>query len=139
MFDEEQLKNPPPKEVDPFDFGNCDVPQLIMLRQRIEALLPARKLTDIDLETEIVLQLTQAKHLQSAVLADSHCPANQKAQVANSCAAVLDQLIKMQVKLYDAERMKAIEQSLIKAVKTLPVEAQQMFFVEYERIHGEGT
>jgi len=112
---------------------------LLDLRGRIDAHLPALKLTDLNLETEIVIQYQQAKALLGRVIASDTVPTNQKAQVANSCTAILDQLSKMQIRLYSSERFKAIEQVLIKALRTLPTATQEQFFVDYERLHAEET
>lgn len=109
-----------------------DINALLRARAEIDARLPASKLADLDLETEVVLQYQQTKQLLLDVLGGSS-PANQKAQVANSCASILDQLIKMQARLYSAERLKAIEAALIKTLKTLPQDTQEAFFVQYER------
>jgi hypothetical protein len=139
LFNAEKLDGPLPSPAKGYDLDKMDVAELLELRQRIEARLPARKLEDIDLEQEIVFQYQGSKALLAKVTGDDGTPANQKAQVANSCASVLDQLLKMQTRIYSAERIKAIEQALVKAVKTLPVEAQQQFFVDYERISAEGV
>lgn len=133
-FADDALDSPEPPS-DPL--AELDTAGLLDLRGRIDAHLPALKLTDLNLETEIVLQYQRAKALLGRVIADTKIPTNQKAQVANSCMAILEQLVKMQGKLYSAERFKAIEQCLIKALKTLPREAQEKFFVDYERIHAE--
>jgi hypothetical protein len=111
-----------------------DVAELLQLRAEIDAALPARNLADLDLETEIVVQYQQTKALQAAVINDSGVPANQRAQDANSCAAVLEKLMKMRTELHTAERIKTIEQILIRALKLLPQEAALQFLDEYERM-----
>lgn len=113
-----------------------DLEGLLELKCRIEAMLPPTKLAELDLEGEVVMQYHRAKALMTTVVADEATPANQKAQVANSCASVLDQLIKMQTRLYSAERVKALEAALIKALKTLPSETQALFIETYEKIYA---
>ena len=96
------------------------------------------KLHDLNLESELVLQYMAAQALQTLVATDDDIPANQRAQVQNSCAAALEQLAKLQGKLYTSERLKNIEQALIKAVKAhLPTEGQEAFFDAYEKIYLE--
>jgi hypothetical protein len=138
MFDAKKLDSVVTPSSSTTDLEKMDVGQLLDLRQRIEALLPARKLADIDLEQEIVLQYLAAQALMQKTSIAVDIPANQKAQVQNSCASILDQLLKMQTRIYSAERMKAIEQVLIKVLKTLPEEAQRQFFHDYERMKVEG-
>ena len=107
--------------------------ELLELRAAIDALLPAVKLSDVDLEEELMLQFARTKGLYDAVVKDENTPANQRAQVANSCTAILEQLIKMQKALYGAERMKALEQTLIRTLKQFPDDVQAKFFELYER------
>ena len=107
------------------------VADLLALRAEIDAALPATALKDLDLERELVVQFQTIKTLQSNTLDDDETPANQKAQVANACAAVLGQLVKMQAEFYTAERFKTIEGLMVKAMKTLPVEQAERFLEEY--------
>ena len=111
------------------------VSDLIELRREVEAFIPAKALADLNLEKEIVIQYQSAQALLNSVSTDEGVPANQKATVQNSCANTLDQLLKMQVRIHTSERLKRIEQSLIKVVKTLPKEQQEQFFADYERIY----
>ncbi len=135
LSDPSTLRELPPGPIVPKEgtiVPNLGIEELLRQRAAIDALLPAVKLADLDLEKEVVIQYQQAKALLQSVMS-SDAPANQKAQVANSCASVLDQLIKMQARLYSAERVKAIEAALIKTLKCLPKETQEAFFVQYER------
>jgi hypothetical protein len=138
MFNKDAVVNPPEKVAEPpLSVETMSVGQLLELRARVQARLPM-KLSDLDLEAELMLQYTQGKLLLNLVSTDEDTPANQKAQVQNSCAATLEQLVKLQTRLYDAERMKRIEQALIKAVKAhLPLEGQEQFFAAYEKIYNE--
>lgn len=138
MFNTEKLADPSIKPVTTdVSLNGLDINDLLELRARIDALLPPKRLDEMDLEAEILTQYHQAKALLGKVLGDAGVPTNQKAQVANSCTTILDQLLKMQTKLYSAERIKSIEQALIKAVRTLPAETQEQFFTEYQRIYAE--
>lgn len=111
--------------------------QLLDLRNEIEQRLPAKNLRDLNLERELVLQLLSSQSLQSRVLQDMTIAANQQAQVSNSTAAVLQQLIKLQSEVHTSERLKRIENKLIECLNTLPKGAQEAFFAVYEQILGE--
>lgn len=124
-------KKPDPNK----DLASMSVSDLIELRREVEAFIPAKALADLNLEKEIVIQYQSAQALLNSVSTDEGVPANQKATVQNSCANTLDQLLKMQVRIHTSERLKRIEQSLIKVVKTLPKEQQEQFFADYERIY----
>lgn len=106
--------------------------QLLELRAEIDQLLPTKALTDLNMERELVLQLTTVQHLQMAVLRDKSVPANQKAQTVNSVAASLQALAKLQTEVYTSERLKTLEHILIKTLQTLPTAAQEEFLQAYE-------
>jgi hypothetical protein len=114
-----------------------DVAELLQLRAEIDAALPARNLADLDLEHEIVIQFQEIKSLQTATIRDPNTPANQRAQVANSCTAILEKLAKLQTELHTAERLKVIEQVLLRALKLLPQETAMQFLDEYEKMFAE--
>lgn len=110
------------------------IESLLEMRQRINDLLPATALKDLDLEKELVLQFLTLKNLQAKVLEDEHVPANQRAQVANSVGTTLQNLAKMQVDHYSSERFKKIEMMLINLLNTFPTELTESFFAQYERL-----
>lgn len=114
-----------------------EIAELLELRSAIQARLPLT-LQELNLENELVLQYQEAKTLINRT-SNSDAAANQKAQVLNTCMAVLQQLGKLQQQLYNAERFKAIEHALIRAVRTMPVEAQAKFFADYEKLYGSTT
>lgn len=139
MFDLEKAAAPAIKPPDPTDITLMTVSQLLELRARIDARLPTR-LSDLNLETELVNQLTRTKALMEAVLSaekGADIPANQKAQVVNSCSAQLEQLVKLQVKLYNAERIKGIEQMLIRTLRNQSREMQEAFFADYDAVYQQ--
>lgn len=122
-----------PKKHRVTELGAMTVAELLSLRASIEALLPAVDLSQMDLEKELVLQFLKVKALQETVLEpDSGIPANQIAQVSNSVAQTLNNLVSMQAKLHTAERLKEIEARLIKTLNKLPPEHLQEFFDWYE-------
>lgn len=123
---------PEPEKPKGLDIALWDEVALLSLRAEIDAMLPPAKLKDLDLEAELVRQYRVVKSLQNDIITDMDTPPNQKAQVANSCAATLVQLTKMQSEFYTSERFKAIEGIMIKCLKTLPEEAVLAFFADYE-------
>lgn len=120
-----------PKELtDSHKKKEMSVEELLALRAEIEEALPARHLKDLDLEKELVFQFLQVKTLQADTMSDDEAPANQKAQVANACASTLGQLAKAQSEIYSAERMKAVEQILIRTLRRYP-ELAAAFLADY--------
>lgn len=107
---------------------------LIDLYEAVKGALPPHKLQDIDLTQELILQFFRVKELQVATLASKSTPANQKAQVANSVAATLAQLTKLQTELHTAERFKALEGIMIRHFKKLPLDVVNDFLDDYERL-----
>ena len=107
---------------------------LLKLRGDIERRLPARSIKDINLSQELVLQFLAAQELQNEVIRDDETAANQKAQVANSVAAILGQIAKLQQEIYTTERLKTIEAKLIEALNAVPREVQEQFFEVYEAL-----
>lgn len=114
-------------------YSGMSVSELLEQRAAIDALLPARSLAEVDIEEEVLLQFARTKALYDAISSDKEVPANQRAQVANSCTAILDQLIKMQARIYGAERIKAIESALIRTLRAFDEAVQARFFELYER------
>lgn len=119
------------------DLDGMDVDELLEIRDQIDERLPATKLSEINLAEELVLQFQKVKSMQTRVLSDNKISAQQKAAVANSCASALAQLVKMQTELYNAERMKTIEQVLIQVMRDMPEDLQMAFFEKYERMLGK--
>ena len=118
--------------VDTSQFKHMNQAALIDLKRRIDSYLPAMALKDVNLEEELLTQFALVKDLQSVTMSDMDIPANQKAQVAGQVAAVLKQLVEMQMSLSREEEFKKMEQALLEAVGLLPDDAKAKFFDEYE-------
>lgn len=125
-----KVSNLPPIE-------HLDEDDLLALLDEVESRLPPAKLAHLNLEEELVRQLHRAKALQSEVLKDDETPANQKAQVMNTVGAVIADIVKMQERLYNAERFKALEGLLIDALKSLPKDQAEAFIDQYEKMGEE--
>lgn len=138
MFDQAMLKNASkadflsekPSKV---TLSGLNIHELMALRSEIDTFLPSLSIMDMDLEGELLLQYAQTKALLASVVEDSETPANQKAQLMNTCSAILTQITKSQSDLYNGERLKIMEQALINAMKTVPTDVSEKFFESYER------
>lgn len=119
------------------ELDNLSVEELLNLRSEIETRLPSTKLKDMDLEKELVLQYHKMVQVQARVAEDTRTPANQLAQVGNSVAATLQQLVTMQTKHHTSERFKSLENMLIKALRKMPKEVAEEFLDEYERLDAD--
>lgn len=91
-----------------------------------------RHMGEVDLMEEVLTQLAHAIRLRNHIATDKNTPANQKAQVNNSCANLILQLTKAQTDLYSADRLKRQEACLIKCLRTLPDHVVASFFEMYE-------
>lgn len=111
--------------------------QLLELKAEIDTKLGASSLKDLDLEQELLQQYNLTKKLLGEVLEDDGVPANQKAQVVNSCTNILKELTQTQTELYNAERLKQMESALIRCLKTLDKTAQQEFLMSYKHVLDE--
>ena len=119
------------------DLDHYSLQDLLSLKADIERRLPARSIKDINLSRELVLQFMAVQELQNEVLKDDETPANQRAQVANSVAAVLGQIAKLQQEIYTSERLKTIEAKLVEALNQLPKDLQVSFLQVYEACLGD--
>lgn len=93
---------------------------LMNLRVHIDNRLPPTKLKNLDLEKELVIQFKISQHVQNMILEDLDTPANQKAQVLNSVVSTIQKLVEMQSNHYTTERLKEIENALIRALNDWP-------------------
>ena len=119
------------------NLDNFTLQDLLKLRADIDRRLPAKHLRDVNLERELILQHQATLELQNQVMSDSDVPANQRAQVANAVASILQQLIKLQETVHTTERLKRIESKLIEALNSLPKEQQESFLAVYEEVLGD--
>lgn len=130
-----RFEKPPAAEEKPKDsLDALDVAGLIALRSNIDARLPPLSISQMNLEEELLLQYHAAKALVAKAAGDDTIPTNQKAQVQNSCAAILKTLADAQVAVYSSERVKAIEQALEKAFQGYDDSIKKAFFERYARL-----
>lgn len=112
---------------------NLSIEELLQLRTQIDARLPVKRLKDMDLEQEAVIQYLTLKSLLERTLSEDDTAANQKAQVANATASALQALDKMQRDTFTFERFKEVENALVAMLNEWPIEMTKKFFEEYER------
>lgn len=89
----------------------------------------ARSLADIDLGQQLLVQIKLTTQLQDLAMGDKFTPANQKAQTLNSCNQLLKSLVKMKTDLYNAERIRVLEQTLIDTLRDTATEETQAHFL----------
>ena len=117
------------------EIDHLEIKDLLLLRSQIDQRLPATALGDLDLEKELVIQFQHVKNVMQECLEDSETPANQKSQVINSCASLLNQMTKNQTELYSAERLKRLEQSLIEALSSFDSKMCEKFLDIYQELY----
>lgn len=127
----------PPTLLEKLGLETLSEVELVRLRAEIDRKLPIRSLQDINMERELVLQLITVQNLQHDVLSNEAIPANQQAQTANTVAAALATLAKLQGDIYTSERLKKVEQALIECLQDLPKEAAAAFLDRYEALLEE--
>lgn len=108
--------------------------ELRRLSAAIGKLLPTDKLSELNLESELVEQYNKIKGIMDEVLGDTGVQTNQKGQIANAVVSALKQLAQMQEDLQRQETLKIMEACLIEVVTTFAPEEQAKFYAEYERI-----
>jgi predicted O-linked N-acetylglucosamine transferase (SPINDLY family) len=85
-------------------------------------------LEDIDLSDELYGHYVAAKHMFEA---SANEPLNQRAQTINTVTAVLGRIAAIRTELYNSERIKKLEECLIRVLKDFP-EVQTAFMDAYE-------
>lgn len=116
---------------------SMDLLELLALRDEIDAKLPKTTLKDVNVEQEVLLQYIRVKELQSHVAQDRSVPTNQRAQVSNTVAKCLSEIVRMRSEVYNTEQFRLMEAALAKALKTLPEAAQTVFYGAYQKIAEE--
>lgn len=89
----------------------------------------AETLEGLNLENEL---LKQYKKAQALLDESSDEPLNQKAQTLNSITNILQAIIKSQQELYNVERLKTLENTLVKVLQGFP-EIKHSFLDAYEK------
>lgn len=114
-FGEAEHKPPPPP------------PKKDIVRREITA----TSLQELDLNQELFLQYKVALFLLDDAQEDVEASPQQKAAALNSVNAVISSIAKLKTDLYNAERIKVIENTLISTLKQFP-EVNEAFIKAYE-------
>lgn len=88
-------------------------------------------LSTLNLDSELYIRYTKAKRFLDSIENDTSIAPNQVAQVMNTITTILKEITRLQTELYNAERVKYLEQCMITAIKGAPQSAQDSFFKEY--------
>lgn len=102
------------------------------LRDQINAMLPEESLSGMDMTTELMNQYRRVLKLQRDCMEDLEVPPNQKAQVAAQVKSTLGDLVRMQTEFYTSQRMRNIENLLIKYMKSISLKEAREFLAEYQ-------
>jgi uncharacterized protein (UPF0147 family) len=97
---------------------------------------PQKKFEEIRVDEEIAEVYASAKTLLDLIIEDDDVPANQRAQVLNSVSNMIQQMVKSRVDLYNAERIRRMEQVLLQVMRAQPLEVRQAFFDSYSKALG---
>lgn len=81
---------------------------------------PVSSLNDLDLGQAMLDTYNSARELLSSTQYAEEIPLNQKAQIVNSLHSVIASLIKQKETLHNIERLKALEDALVKTLKEFP-------------------
>jgi hypothetical protein len=103
-------------------------------REKQAAFNETTSLTQLNLDYELLARYQEAKQFLADVITDTDLPPNQVAQVMNTVTAILKEIVKAQTDIHNAEKVKLMEQAMITALKTVPEDAQNLFFAEFERL-----
>lgn len=120
-------------------WNSMAVEDLLAYREQVLSALKTKiplSVTEMDVETELLIQLQVVRQLQSDVIEanDETVPLNQKVALINSVTDTLARIVTLQEKIYNSERFKTIEMALIRVMDKLPEQASKEFLEEYEKI-----
>ncbi len=92
---------------------------------------------DLDAQQELLDQYNTAKRLLSDAEYSEEIPLNQKAQALNTISTILGNIIKSRTELYNSERLRLLEATLLEVLQEFP-ELASAFMPLYEtRLKGK--
>ena len=98
--------------------------------------ITATKLSELDLDKELLQQYKNAMQLADEAEFDVSIPLSQKAQLLNSIKGIISEITRIQTELYSAERLKLFESTIINVLKGFP-EINKAFLDAYEAALNE--
>lgn len=143
MFDDDEpssekasdaVKSRRKQRLQPVNWDLLSEAELLACHDEILKRLPPTKLSEMNLEHELLIQFYTLRGLQSEVMDDDTVPVNQRAQVGNAVGSILNRMTELQNKLYESETFKMLEGAMIRQMKKLPEELAEKFLAEYEEI-----
>ena len=138
MIDESRVRKdlePKPK-TQALVWEHLSVEDLVAYRDKATAALAAKgalTMQDLNVEQELLLQLHALRRLQNDTITNEDIPVNQRATVANSVGTVIANLANLQVSVYSSERIKRIENVLVRHLTSLPEDVAAKFLDDYEK------
>lgn len=121
-------------KLQPVNWDLLSEAELLSCHDEVMKRLPPTKLSEMNLEHEVMLQFYTMRNLQTSVMDDEDTPVNQRAQVGNAVGAILNRMTELQNTLYTSEIFKMIEGAMIRQLKKMPEDLAEKFLVEYAEI-----
>ena len=125
---------PIPSTLDASVLGTLDY---IKMRAQIDAILQDVNLQNLDMSQELVFQYLQTKDLLETVRNDEEIDVNKRAQLINSLTSIIEKIAKMQIDLYNSDRLKKLEGAVVHALDATSPELKQKFLDIYKKSLGE--
>lgn len=97
--------------------------------ENVKEAITHKDLKDLDLEHELLKQYQRAQELLE--FSDDE-PLNQRAQTLNSITSILQAIIKLQQDLYNMERLKTLENTLVNTLQEFP-QLKEKFLDSYRK------
>ena len=139
MYDNEMPRQSLKTKQDTLSFTWESMPEDLLLQYyaEIRQSLGDRNLANVDMESELVLQMQAATALQGRIVSDANQDPSKQAAVINATSRILQQVAELQAAIYTSERLKKIESRLIKYMRSLDQDEARAFLTAYEQILGE--
>ena len=102
----------------------------------IPTAIRVNSLAELDIEAELLNLYQDTRDFLEKASNDKEVAANQVAQIIGQLKGVLQDIVKMQTSIHDAERVKKLEFCILEAMKEIDTSAQDRFFLNYEKLLG---
>lgn len=136
MYDNEMPRQSLKTKADTLSFTWESMPEDLLLQYyaEIRQALGDRNLANVDMESELVLQMQAATALQGRIVSDANQDPSKQAAVINATSRILQQVAELQAAIYTSERLKKIEGRLIKYMRSLDKDEARAFLTTYEQL-----
>ena len=92
----------------------------------------------LDAQSELLYQYNVAKRLLAEAEYNDGIPLNQKAQALNTISSILGNIIKTRTDLYNAERLRLLEETLVEVLQEFPSISAQFLPLYEARLQIKG-